>query len=71
MPTLDERVAALEVRMETQERVMDQVASDTKKIVAALNMGRGAWALTLRVGAALVVVCGAVSWIGDKLHWWK
>lgn len=36
-------------------------------LVAAANMGKGAWWIILRIGGLLVVVGGAIGWVIDKV----
>jgi hypothetical protein len=39
-------------------------------VIEAMNMGKGAWFLLLKVGAVIAAAAGLIAWIGDHLHFW-
>lgn len=43
--------------------------SKLDQLIAAANMGRGAWGLILRMGTVMVAVAAAVAWVVDRIHW--
>lgn len=67
----NERIAALETRVEGQAGDIQEIKADVKAILAALNMGRGAWKAVLLIGSAIVTGIGGVAWLADKLHFWR
>ena len=71
MTTAEERIAALEVKVEGQEKWLRSIDDKLDTVIAAMNMGKGAWFLLLKVGAALAALAGLIAWIGDHLHMWN
>lgn len=69
MATPEERIAALEARMNGTDAWLKDMDSKLDSLVAAANMGRGAWWIILRIGGVLVVLGGALAWLIDKV--WK
>jgi len=69
MATPEERIAALEARMNGTDAWLKDIDAKLDSLVAAANMGRGAWWIILRIGGVLVVVGGAIGWVIDKV--WK
>ena len=62
-------------RAETEIRVLSQSLGEMNRkldqLVAAANMGKGAWWLLLRLGGVLVVLAGATGWVLEHLGWIK
>lgn len=71
MASNDERIAALEARFEGQEKWLRSIDQKLDEVMAAMNMGKGAWKAILMVGGAITAVIAALAWIADKLHFWK
>lgn len=69
MATPEERIAALEARMNGTDAWLKDIDAKLDALVAAANMGKGAWWIILRIGGLLVVVGGAIGWVIDKV--WK
>lgn len=67
--TPEERIAALEARVNGIDAWLKDIDSKLDSLVAAANMGRGAWWIILRIGGVLVVLGGAAAWLIDKV--WK
>lgn len=72
MSTDGERIATLEAKVEGQERWLRSIDDKLDTVIAAMNMGKGAWLLLLKVGAAIVAIGAGIAWIADHLHGaWK
>jgi hypothetical protein len=69
--TPEERLVALETKVEGQEKWLKSMDDKLDTLIAAMNMGKGAWYLLLKIGAVGVAIAGLVAWIGDHLHVWK
>jgi hypothetical protein len=67
MATPEERIAALEARMNGTDAWLKDIDAKLDALVAAANMGKGAWWIILRIGGLLVVVGGAIGWVIDKV----
>jgi hypothetical protein len=68
MSTPEERIAALEARMNGAEGWLQSIDTKLDTVIEAMNMGKGAWFLLLKVGAAIVAVAGAVAWLSDHIQ---
>lgn len=73
--TVEERLARLEVRADGSEKWLQSIDTKVDQIVAAMNMGKGAWVLLLKAGAVLVALVtafaslvAAAAWVFDKFH---
>ncbi len=66
-----ERIAVLEAKQREQAEDIKEIKSDVKTILAALNMGQGAWKAALLIGGAITAVIGLLAALADKLHFWK
>lgn len=68
---LQAEVEALEKRLqESEQRVetrLERIEEKVDQIVAAANMGKGAWWLVLKIGAVLSAFVGCAVWIWDHL----
>lgn len=69
MPTPEERIATLEARMSGTDAWLKDIDTKLDELIAAANMGKGAWWIILRIGGVLVVLGGAIGWVIDKV--WK
>ena len=68
-PEERDRLTAVETRVETIQIWLKSIDHKLDELVAAANMGRGAWWIIMKIGG-LLVVCGAgIAWLVDKL--WK
>jgi hypothetical protein len=67
MATPEERIAALEARMNGTDAWLKDIDAKLDALVAAANMGKGAWWIILRIGGLLVVLGGAAAWLIDKV----
>ena len=65
--TIEERIARLETRADATEKWLSSIDQKVDQLVAAANMGKGAWWLMLRIGGALVVLGGVVGWLVNLL----
>jgi hypothetical protein len=63
--TLEERLVRLETQFIDRDRKLDKIEAKVDQLLAAANMGKGAWWLLLRIGAALVVIVGFVEWMAS------
>lgn len=68
-PEEDRRITRLEVQLEQLSLQMTANNSKLDQLIAAANMGRGAWGLILRMGTVMVAVAAAVAWVVDRIHW--
>lgn len=68
MSTDGERIAALEARMNGAEGWLQSIDTKLDTVIAAMNMGKGAWFLLLKVGAILVAIAGAIAWLTDHIQ---
>ena len=71
MSTLEERLAVVEARQKSQEEWLRSIDEKLDKVVAAINMGRGAWLAIIRMGAIIVPIAGFFAWAADKIGLWK
>lgn len=65
---IGERVAKLEARVDGQEAWMRDIDAKLDTLIAAANMGRGAWWMLLKMGGLLVVIAGAGAWLYEKIR---
>lgn len=65
-PAERERLAKVEVKVETLDEWMAKIDGKVDMIVAAAHMGKGAWLLLLKLGTAAVVIGTAVAWGTEK-----
>jgi hypothetical protein len=68
MSTPEERIAALEARMNGAEGWLQSIDKKLDTVIEAMNMGRGAWVILLKVGAVLAAILGAVAWLSDHIQ---
>jgi hypothetical protein len=65
--TAEERIASLEAKVEGQEKWLRSIDDKLDTLIAAMNMGRGAWYLLLKIGAFIVAAATVISWLSDRL----
>ena len=70
-PEERDRLAKLEERVRGLDETMTGMDEKLDQLIAAANMGRGAWWMILRLGGLMVVMGGAVGWAADHFGWWK
>lgn len=61
-----DRLVVLETKFSQIEESMAAMDEKLDKLVAAANMGKGAWWLLLKIGGVLTVVGGAGAWLYDR-----
>jgi hypothetical protein len=66
-PEERDRLARAEIEVRMLSRSLGEMNRKLDQLVAAANMGKGAWWLLLRLGGVLVVVAGAAGWALDHL----
>lgn len=78
MITPEERIARLEERVSGQQEWLKSIDDKVDQLLAAANMGKGAWVLLLKLGGALVVLVGvvtaviqAIAWVFDRIPFHK
>lgn len=64
-----ERIAVLEAEVKRQADMMKAMDQKLDQILAAANMGKGAWWLILRIGGTLTVVAAIVTAILNGIRW--
>lgn len=65
--TPEERIASLEEWKRSTEQWLSGMDKKLDQLIAAANMGKGAWWLFIKIGGAAVMVVGAVSWVADRI----
>lgn len=71
MDDVDRRITRLEERVAQLVVQTKDNGSKLDSLIAAANMGRGAWWLILRMGTAMVAIAAVVAWMVDRIHWTK
>lgn len=61
--SVEERLARLETKVEGQGDWLKSIDNKVDGLVAAANMGKGAWWLILRIGGALTAVVAVIAGI--------
>lgn len=67
-PEERDRLATVEAEIRGIKDWLREIRSDQKKMLAAMNMGRGALWMTLKVGGLLVLIAGAGGWLWDRIR---
>lgn len=70
-PAERDRLARVEIEVALLSRALADMNGKLDQLVAAANMGKGAWWLLLRLGGVLVVLAGAAAWALDHLGWFR
>jgi len=60
--SLKARQDAVDARQDALEERLDDMSADLKMLVAAANMGKGAWWLLLKIGGLVAVVWMVFTW---------
>jgi hypothetical protein len=66
-----DRLARAEIEVRMLSRSLGEMNRKLDQLVAAANMGKGAWWLLLRLGGVLVVLVGATGWVLEHLGRFK
>jgi hypothetical protein len=66
-PEERDRLARAEIEVRMLSRSLGEMNRKLDQLVAAANMGKGAWWLLLRLGGVLVVLAGVTGWVLDHL----
>ena len=67
-PEERDRLVRLEERFDAQQKQLDAIDGKLDSLMAAANMGKGAWWLIIRIGAVLTTLVGVGAWAFDKFH---
>jgi hypothetical protein len=67
--TPEERIAALEARVNGLEEWLKDIDAKLDQLIAVANMGKGAWWAMLKVGGLISIVIGAVVWLWQHIPW--
>ena len=65
--TPEERLARLEARQDGQDAWLQSIDAKVDQLLAAANMGKGAWKTIMWIGGILTTVVAAGAWLLDKL----
>lgn len=68
-PDERDRLTRLETEVAGMKQWLQSIDGKQDELLAAANMGKGAWWIILRIGGVLVVLGGAAAWLIDKV--WK
>jgi hypothetical protein len=63
----EERLAVLEAEMRDTRTDLTEIKEDVKTLLAAAHMGHGAWWISVKLGAFILAVLGALAWLYDRL----
>lgn len=61
-------VGSIDARLDGLEKWMASVDRNVNELKDAASMGKGAWWAALRIGAALLLIIGAVGWVYDRVR---
>src|SRR5690606_34977785 len=67
-PEERDRLAKVEAEVKGIKDWLREIHADQKKMLAAMNMGEGAWKATLKIGGLLVLAAGALAWVFDRFR---
>ncbi|HZS84245.1 MAG TPA: hypothetical protein VFA50_15330 [Stellaceae bacterium] len=70
-PEERDRLARVEERVANIGADLAEISDKLDRLIAAANMGRGAWWAVLRLGGILIVLGGAFGWVTDHWTWLK
>jgi hypothetical protein len=65
--TPEERIAALEEWKRSTEGWLGGMDRKLDQLIAAANMGKGAWWIVIKIGGLVVLSLGALGWVLDHL----
>lgn len=63
-----DRLIILETKFDNQALVLSDIRADLAEIKKAAHMGRGAWAVILRLGAFTAALLTAFAWLYNN-YW--
>lgn len=66
-PDERDRLTKVETVVEMQRMQLNSMNQKLDQLIAAANMGKGAWWLILRIGAVVATIAGFFAWIFDKI----
>ena len=61
-----DRIARLEQDYKNLREWVMADNAELQALRASANMGKGAWALLIKLGAVLVAIAGAFAWLWDR-----
>lgn len=67
MTTPEERLARLEAKHDSLEAWVKSMDAKLDQLLAASNMGKGAWKVIMWVGGILATLSAAGAWLWDHL----
>jgi len=65
--TPEERIASLEEWKRSTEQWLGGMDKKLDQLIAAANMGKGAWWLFIKIGGLAVMLIAAVGWVADRI----
>jgi hypothetical protein len=68
-PEERDRLARVEERVSAIGGELADISGKLDRLIAAANMGKGAWWVLLRLGGMLVVLGGARGWMSQHWGW--
>ncbi len=63
--TPEERLARLEARADGTDKWLQSIDGKVDELLAAANMGKGAWILLLKLGAVVAAIATVIAWLLD------
>ena len=68
-PEERDRLARVEERVANISGELTDISEKLDRLIAAANMGKGAWWAVLRLGGFLVVLGSALGWLSQHWGW--
>lgn len=65
--TPEERIASLEEWKRSTEAWLGGMDKKLDMLIAAANMGKGAWWVVIKIGGLAVMLIAAVGWLADRI----
>ena len=66
------KIGALEASVEALQTQSAAMNAKVDALLAAANMGRGAWWLLMKIGGAMLVIGTAIAWAVERFEkFWK
>lgn len=65
-PDERDRLAKVEQKVADMEPWLRDIDDKLDRLIAAANMGKGAWWALLKLGGLLVLIAGAIGWLYDR-----
>ncbi|HEX7005578.1 MAG TPA: hypothetical protein VF274_00435 [Alphaproteobacteria bacterium] len=62
-----ERLARVEQKVADMEPWLREIDEKLDRLIAAADMGRGAWWAVLKLGGLLVLAAGGFAWLYDRV----